>query len=242
MSDYAFEFDGHDLNSLFVVSSVQRGLPPREPTLVDVPGRSGALFGGTRATPPTITVSLYAIGSTREQRQQAMRTLAGWLAVDEPKRLVLGDEGGRYRLAVPSADASMSQWIDADSVEVTFTCPDPWLYGEVMTETLPSGGTLAITVGGTAPTWPTITANATGGSQGSWIVTLEDGTGIYASIPSGTTHALTADCGARTLVVNEGVAMLPPSYDWPRLTPGAHTLTMAQGTGDATVTWVERWW
>lgn len=240
---YSLIFDGHDLTEHFAIERhATRTLGVWEPNLVDVPGRSGALFGGTRRMPVTLTFDLYAIDGTREERQQAMRMLAGWLAVDEPKQLVLGDESPRYRMAVPSGEGMQEAYLNADHASVTFTCPDPWLYGEVVTETLPSGGTLTITVGGTAPTWPTITANATGGSQGSWIVTLEDGTGIYASIPSGTTHALTADCAERTLVVNEGVAMLPPSYDWPRLAPGAHTLTMAQGTGDATVTWVERWW
>jgi hypothetical protein len=97
-------------------------------------------------------------------------------------------------------------------------------------------------VGGTAPTWPTIECEATGGTQDSWVVTLDGGPAIYAAIPSGTELEVTADCGARTLMVNREAAMLPPAYDWPMLTPGEHTLAMSQGTGDATVTWRERWW
>lgn len=234
-------WDGEELSAGWVfVSDRHEQLLPRNVTTIDVPGRDGAIFGGVTQAVRQLTLSLYVLGRS-DERAEHVRELAARLAVDEPRPLRFGDE--LTRMAIPNADVMSTVYFDAEGwVDVTFECPDPWLYGEVMTETLPSGGTLSITVGGTAPTWPTITANATGGSQGSWIVTLEDGTGIYAAIPSGTTHALTADCGARTLVVNEGVAMLPPSYDWPRLTPGTHTLTMAQGTGDATVTWVERWW
>lgn len=240
---YELTFDGHELSDLFAVERhATRPLGAWEPTLVDVPGRDGALFAGTRRTPVQLTFDLYAIGGTREERQGAMRTLAGWLAVDSPRQLVLGDEGGLWRLAVPTGDSAQEAFLNADHVAVTFECPDPWLYGEARTATIPSGGSVEVEVGGTAPTWPTIECEATGGTQDSWVVTLDGGPAIYAAIPSGTELEVTADCGARTLMVNREAAMLPPAYDWPQLTPGAHTLTMAQGTGDATVTWRERWW
>ena len=235
-------FDGVELTSLFVVSDLRRPLAPRNVALVDVPGRDGALFAN--ATQATVEVSMTLTVRSRDlqERSAAVRALAALLTVPEPRPLAISDDGGLYYMAIPSSDQDGERFVNAERFEVKFTCPDPWLYGEVRTATIPSGGSVDVEVGGTAPTWPTITASATGGSQGSWIVTMEDGSGIYAAIPSGTELEVTADCGARTLMVNREAAMLPPAYDWPMLTPGEHTLTMAQGTGDATVTWQERWW
>lgn len=235
-------FDGVDLTETFVVSDLRRALVPRDVSLVDVPGRDGSLFSSVSNSSRTITMTMTVRSQDVLARSQSIRQLAAILSTTEPRPLSISDDGGLYYMAVPSSDVDGERFINAERFDVTFTCPDGWLYGETQTETLPSGGTLSIDVGGTAPTWPTITAEATGGTQDSWIVTLEDGTGIYAAIPSGTTYDLTANCGERTMSVNDSVAMLPPSYDWPRLAPGTHTLTMAQGTGDATVTWQERWW
>lgn len=235
-------FDGVDLTDLFIVSDLRRALVPRDVSLVDVPGRDGSLFSSVSNTARTITMTMTVRSQDVLARSQAIRQLAAILSTAEPRPLAISDDSGLYYMAVPSSDTDGERFINAERFVVTFTCPDPWLYGDTVTETLPSGGSLALTVGGTAPTWPTITANATGGSQGSWIVTMEDGSGIYAAIPSGTTYDVTANCDERSMSVNDSVAMLPPSYDWPRLAPGAHTLTMTQGTGDATITWQERWW
>ena len=240
---YTCTFDGHDLTLLFSVEyHMSRALPTWEPTLVEVPN-TGALFGGTRALPVTITMQLVSLDSTRDGRQEALRTLAGWLAVDEPKQLILGDEGGRYRLAIPTDEAAIEPFLNADSVEVSFTCPDPLLHGTERTVTVPSGGSVTISVGGTAPARPTITANsARGSSSGAWAVTTESGSGIYAAIASNTTRAVVANVATRTLTVAGSVVMLNAAYDWPILTPGSHTLTMSQGTGAATVKWEELWW
>jgi len=239
VSDYAFTFDGHDLDSLFVVSEVERGLAPWEPTLVDVPGRHGSLLAATRATAVTVTATLYARAATREGRQTSMRTLASWLAVDGARQLVLGDEGGLRRMAVPTDTAPLSQWIDADAVQVTFVCPDPRLWGEHGTATVST--TATVTVGGTAPTAPTIRATAAqAGDGGFWRLADETGACVYVELGSGT-HAIDADCAARTLAVDGATVALPPAFDWPTWAAGEHTLTLT-GSGAATVEWDERWW
>lgn len=241
-TDYACMFDGHDLTQFFVVDyQMERRLPTWEPALVDVPARSGALFGGTRANPVTIGMRLAVIDRYRDRRQELLRMLAGWLAVDEPKKLVLGDEGGAYRLAIPSDDAQVTPHLNADSVELTFTCPDPLLHGETRTATVPSGGTATIHVVGTAPTAPRITVSAKGAATG-WTLAMPDGSGIHADIPSGATRAIVADCAERTLTVGGETAMLATSYYWPVLNPGDNVLTMTAGTGAATIEWEELWW
>ncbi len=165
-------FDGVELTSMFVVSDLRRPLAPRNVALVDVPGRDGALFAN--ATQATFEVSMTLTVRSRDLRERsaAVRALAALLTVPEPRPLAIGDDGGLYYMAIPSSDQDGERFVNAERFEVKFTCPDPWLYGEARTATIPSGGSVEVEVGGTAPTWPTITAAATGGTQDSWIVAL----------------------------------------------------------------------
>ena len=77
-------FDGHELTKFFSVRwGVERPLPEWTPNLVTVPGRAGAILAGTRAEPTTVSMELAYIDKSRTRRQEAARTLASWLAVDE---------------------------------------------------------------------------------------------------------------------------------------------------------------
>lgn len=240
----AVMWDGEELGAGWTfVSDRREQLLPTDVATVDVPGRDGALFGGVTRAVRQVTLALYVLGPVGE-RAPHVRELAARLAVDGPRPLMFSDEAPLWRMAVPNAESESEVYYDAEGyTDVEFVCPDPWLYGEERSVTVPSGGSVTFTVGGTAPTWPTITASATGSSQGAWILRLDDSSkGIYAAIASGVTRPVVADCDARTLTVNDATSMLAPSYDWPELTPGTHTLAMTQGTGAATVTWTERWW
>ena len=237
-------WDGEELGAGWTfVSDRREQLLPTDVATIDVPGRDGALFGGVTRTVRQVTLALYVLGPVGE-RAPHVRELAARLAVDGPRPLMFSDEAPLWRMAVPNAESDSEVYYDAEGyTDVEFVCPDPWLYGEERSVTVPSGGSVTFTVGGTAPAWPTITASATGSSQGTWILRLDDSSkGVYAAIASGVTRPVVADCDARTLTVNNATSMLAPSYDWPELTPGTHTLAMTQGTGAATVTWTERWW
>lgn len=247
---YALTFDGHDIGAAYAVERhATRTLSSWEPNLVDVAGRIGALYAGTRALPAQVTVDIYALGSTREARQAEMRTLADWLAVDEPKTLTLGDEEVNSvqltRKAIPTGESMQEAYLSADHAEVTFVCPDPRLYGAtgvVGRINAQNGATISVTVGGTAPTEPMLAGTATGNSAGLWKLVDETGAGIYYAIPDGTSYAFVADCANRTLTLNGNTVMLPPTYDWMSWEPGAHTLTMTGGVSTINVSWPTRWW
>lgn len=240
---YECYFDGHDICELFTVAyHMSRRLPEWEPTLIDVPGRTGAVFGGTRARPIEIKMTLCPLAKGREERQEALRTLAAWLAVDEPKALFLGDEGGRHRLAVPTGEIEIEPYLDADTTEVTFVCPDPRLFGEVRTVAVGTTET-ALLVSGTAAAMPVIEATATPDGTGTWkIVNVGTGDYMQVSLTTGASHAVTFDCEARTLTVDGNVAMLAPTCDWLTLEPGENELKVSIGTGTANVAWRDVWW
>lgn len=235
-------FDGHNLTNLFAVSDLRNSLLPRNIGTEDVPGRDGSLFTGATLSARTITLTLTIIDRSITGRQAAERLLASILAVDEPRPLSISIDGGLYYMAIPHADSEGSRYRNATSYEVVFEVPDPVAYGETKTITVPSGGSVTFTVGGTYPTMPTISAPAAAnGSGGFWRLRLEDGSYLLATIPSGVSSApVIADCEKRTLKVNGNVALLVPDADWLVFEPGEHTLEMT-GTGAATVVFTERW-
>lgn len=236
-------FDGHDLTSLFVVShELARGLPKWEPVLVDVPARVGTIYGGTRALPLEITLQLCPRSLDRDTRHESFRTLAGWLAVSEPRQLVLGDEGGRYRLAVPTDTAEITPYLDGDVVEVKLTCPDPRLYGETKTKTVGTSAT-NVTIGGTAATALTVSVTATPNSSGNWTLTnITTGEYILVKLATGSSHAVAIDCAKRTLTVDGAVKALSTDSDWLVLDPATYSLRVTAGSGTATLSWREMWW
>lgn len=237
---YALTFDGHDIGASYAVERhVTRQLGNWEPSLMDVPGRDGAAFAGTRRLPVELTFDIYATEDTREGRQASMRRLASWLAVDAPKPLYLGDEGDLYRLALPTSTSDQEASLDSDHVGVAFTCPDPRLVGPSHELAITSGADFEVL--GTAPTGPTITATgATNGAGGYWRATDEAGNAIHVVLAAGS-HTIVADCESRTLKVDGTVTALHPAYDWMEWAPGTHALTIVGG-GTVSVAYSERWW
>lgn len=141
MSDFKAVFNLHDLSELFVISPPERTLTAWEPTSVEAV--IGATPTGTKAQPMEIKLTLTTFAETERQRLADLRTLSSWLAVDEPKSLVLTDElYGEYssgnraymmRYAWPSGAPKVTPALNATTVEVTFICPDPRAYETVYT-------------------------------------------------------------------------------------------------------------
>ena len=235
-------FDGHDLNSLFVVSrpTFETFAPNR--SFQDVLGRDGTVYMGGSLIGGNISVKLSVIRKTPAQRREDLSTLFMWLDVDEPKWLVMDDQPGISYKAIPSGDMPIDSFTNADSVVVNFRLLEAAAYGDTVTVTVPSGGSLTFTVDGTYPTKPTITANAArDGSSQVWGLKLDNGAFLHVATGSASARDVVLDCENRTLTIQGAVALPTLDSDWFELAPGTHTLTMDKGTGAATVTYKERW-
>lgn len=235
-------FDGHDLNSLFVVSrpTFETFAPNR--SFQDVLGRDGTVYMGGSLIGGSISVKLSVIRKTPAQRREDLSTLFMWLDVDEPKWLVMDDQPGISYKAIPSGDMPIDSFTNADSVVVNFRLLEAAAYGDTVTKTVPSGGSLTFTVDGTYPTKPTITANAArDGSSQVWGLKLDNGAFLHVATGSASARDVVLDCENRTLTIQGAVALPTLDSDWFELAPGTHTLVMDKGTGAATVTYKERW-
>ena len=141
MSAYTAIFNGHDLSQLFVISPPERTLTTWEPDLVAMPNGYGSLFAGTKAQAMEITLRLTTFAETLDDRLADLRTLSGWLFVDEPKKLAFTDEsydyttiggyertGNLYRMALPTGTPKVTHTLNAATAEVKFICPDSRAY------------------------------------------------------------------------------------------------------------------
>lgn len=242
---YICTFNNYDLLGYFDVSyEIDRVLPEWEPTIIEVPASNVAIFGGTRAKPMKVGMTLITKdGFNRDTRQLIIRELARILAVDYPRQLVLGDEHGLYRLAMPNGEMEITPHLNADTIHVEFICPDPRLYGDTETRTVSTSAT-TVNVGGTANTEPTVTVTATPNSSGVW--RIEDSTSgqlmQVSGLSTGSSHSLVFDCNSRQLSVDGTVAMLDTNSDWFSLKPGNHSMRVTAGSGSATLQFIEKWW
>ena len=128
---------------------------------------------------------------------------------------------------------------------MTFIAIEPAAYGETRTATVPSGGSVTITVNGTYPTRPTFYASAAVRDSSSSVWGIRHGGGNYIHIPtgSGASRRVDIDCAKRVATITASRTVVLPTLDsdWIELNPGQNTLSNDKGTGACTGTWVERW-
>lgn len=235
-------FDGHDLGELFVCGDPKITVFAHKLKTDEADNRNGSAVLGRTWGNGNVTFSIGVHGSAHERRDR-LSTLAAWLDVDTEKPLVLPDTPERYYMAMPDGDVTPDRYIDGEIAQLTFKLVDPIAYGRERTVTVPSGGSVEFTVGGTSPTAPLITASAVrNASSQVWGLRLDEGDFVHVATGAAAARAVEIDCGARTLTVTGAVSVPTLDSDWLVLKPGKHTLRMDNGTGAATVTFRERWY
>lgn len=229
-------FDGHDLSGPFVVEDVRRpAMAEASPETIAVPGADGVVLAGLTVGPVTVEVDLRCIRPDKERVRQALRELAGWLLVREPRELTISDEPGLRRMAVPSGATDVEEFLSTGGLTVSFLCPEPFARGARRTVDLAAGDN-EVRAYGTYPTRPTITAvPATG--QGSWRATVDHGEYVEVSADFGGA-TLTLDFEGRAATMGTGCERVTLQSDWWEMAPGRHVVTV---TSAATMTWEERW-
>jgi hypothetical protein len=237
-------FDGHRLNDLFGIGIIDAQPPSFEPNLLSRP--RGSMLRGRRYGDGSISVALVAKRGRGRSVECSTGELLSWLDVDGARMLTLPSDDGRRRLVVPTGvSVDDPEW--GDRLTVSFEQVDPYLYGETRTATMSSSATsVTLSVGGTAPTRPTVTCQMAYGAPSSlrvWQLTDEDGDKVALVLPDGSTHAVTIDCAARSAAIDGAPTTITLESDWLELAPGEHTLrrTVGQVGSSTRISWVERW-
>lgn len=118
-------FDGHNLSSLLNVLDVKRGIGP---------GKSNTVIKGGRKRGSRLVKTTYdskeiqmTISLTRDLVSKR-REIAGILNVDEPKKLIFGDEPDKYYWAIPDGDFNIEEIPQYGSGTLTWLIEDGIAY------------------------------------------------------------------------------------------------------------------
>lgn len=229
-------FNGYLITDRFIVSDLTRGFAKRDTKSISVPGMDGAIFGSSVLAPIEVSMTVSYVSNDEYERQSALNELAEVLNVSEPEPLYIPPGRASYYLAVPSG-GDLTRYVGAESFKLTFTVPDPVMYGHP-SKTVRAFGTL--TVGGNYRTYPSFSmpsATAAGGILG---ISVNGGT-FDIPIDDSSPHAVIIDCSNRTVTV-DGTSKLPTiGSDWPVFEPGSNTAQLSSGTGTVTINYHERW-
>jgi len=233
-------FNGNVISDHFLVADVQRPPVGRDNVMTEVSGMDGSLITGSTMPQATITVLIVISDAGVTERREAIRTLMGMVHTTEPARLEFASDNGRYYMAMLDGDVPFTEHVRSGLVELNFVTEKPLLYGnDVVSVTIPSGGSETFTVGGTYRTRPIIAASSATASGGLWGLRLDDGDTMRVSVSG--TKPVRIDCEERTVFVNDTLVPLNMAYDWFELEPGQHKIQNDVGTGACTVTWREMW-
>lgn len=144
-------FNGIDFSDLAVIEYIRRPLMgARNINSKPLLNQYHSIFSSVERDSPTIEVDLRIIGEDRFEVSDISRTITRHLNVNEPKKLELRDEPGKYNFAIPEGDTENHKFLNTGFVTVRFMCPDPYLYSSNLTLIEDGSGKLTGVNNGTA--------------------------------------------------------------------------------------------
>ena len=236
-------YGGRNIAPRYLVNNIVRPGPNRVNRMDRANGSDRALLMGTDYEGSNISFDIWATDlNTRHEQQAAVRDIQGIFSRRDEAPLAFSDDDGLYYMAVPTGAMQPERYLNAVNVHVELALADPIMYGRTCEIVVPSGGSTTFKVGGSYPAQPVIEASAVrNASSLVWGLRLDDGDFMHVKTGSSSARTVKLDCAERTLVLNGDVALPTVDSDWLAFEPGVHTLAMDNGTGAATVTFVERW-
>lgn len=236
-------FDGYDLSPILKVETpIERSiLPPVDVGSESFGGRMGSVWRSSSLGALELGVNVRLIarpGPTREARlsfEDLRRRVAYRLWKPTPRRLVVDDAPDVWYLATLSGDSSLERLAHTGGARLTFLCPDPRAHGRTHELYSPTGGSVAVRVGGTAATAPVVTIDMDGSS----VVVTFDGAPfrLNGTVPGA--GAVTIDAEAHSTTKAGEPVCVNISDDYPEWSPGTtHTVECSE---PFKVSWEERW-
>lgn len=157
----AFRFRGVHSDTHFIVEKVIRSvLPPVSHTMQEIAGRPGAIHQKSRLGIKKFSFRIRIRQKTIRALNEKVREIADWLYSDQQEELVLDKDPTRYYWAYLEGDTDLDEIVRIGKGTLTFICPDPIAYDNVLNTQPVASGTEATTlnIGGTYKTYPYVIA------------------------------------------------------------------------------------
>ena len=228
-----------------VVERVHDDPPEARPNTIDVPGRDGEVLRELTYGPRDITLECRVFAPKWSDFDRVIDEISAALMDGQEHLLSVRTHPGEHYMAYLSS-VMQDERIGGTGIgylELAFVASDPWRYGREGSVTVPSGGAATFLVGGTAPAKVSVRTSYAVRSSGSsvWGVRFDEGDFMHVALPSISSRRVEIDADDRTVKVANATDMITLDASWPKLEPGTHVARMDQGTGAATLTWIERY-
>lgn len=236
----SIEYAGHSFDDYVSAELLEPVGHVVTPETARVPGRPGLVLLSSEVEPLELRVRLFLDAPdalTVAQRSEVRRTLRAWLLCAGGGELVVpGEPELTWHDALCAGVSDWSSLFAEGSAVVTFECLDPIAYGAEA-----SSDAESFTVGGTWPTWPTLTLVASAGSS---LRVTDDASGAYVLVEGAFTggEQVVVDCAVQSVTIDgidasKDVAL---GSDFFALKPGTADLAFS-GCSSHMVSWMERW-
>lgn len=238
-------YDGFDLTRYVIVKLERPVGPSLRIKSEQVSGRDGEIPVSIELDTLQVTAHCTLRRKYYYQWERVRMELAAAFTKLGERVLTLPDEPGLYRMATASLTDNVQTPLEPPvEFSVEFVCHNPIAYGNEHSVTIPSGGSVEFEVGGMLPVINinmTAAAAVRNSSSGVWGVRFDEGDFMHVALSSGSSRKIEIDCEKRTVRVANATDMITLDSSWPKLEPGTHVARMDQGTGTATLTWIERY-
>lgn len=232
IGDWDIALDGKKLANSFIVRGVDMSaLPDITLNEIVIDGKPGSWFSGRQIGTRQITVRLGILSQTRER----VDALESWihsaflLTSDGEKRLDLGH--GHYVNAVMSGSTPIERDGFWSKTDVTFTCFDPYIYGNTYEIPLVSGEN-KINITGACPTPGLFEIT----NHSNNFELRDTGTGKRVKIDNaGTSIPIIIDMNIRKCTQSGAYMAADPTItEFWDLRPGINTIALQTGSGKLT--------
>lgn len=224
-------YDGINLADHFIVRSIEMPLLPEiDASTLRIDGKAGEWFSKRQIGTRDVVIGLGVLNDTKDRKEilDTWWQLSELISKDKECKLELGT--GRYVNAILVGDTDIKTNGKWSTVEVTFRCFDPYVYGDTHTETLKAGNN-TIYVKGKCQTYPVI--SLTGASTTTLTDTLTGDKVRVESLTSSQTLVINMAEYRCTVNGNYKAADISVTDFWP-LRPGENTLNVSSGSGSLT--------
>lgn len=228
-------YDGVTLSDYFIIRGVDMPmLPTIETTSLNIDGKPGAWFTsrqiGTRDI--ILRLAILADSKNRVDIMDEWLRFSHLITKGEEKQLDLGN--GYYVNAVMTGTSNITRNMRWSTVDVTFRCFDPFIYGDTHVEQL-SAGDNDVYIQGDYPAFPVYTIN---GAEESFTLKNNDTGKVVTVHGLASDTKLTIDMAKyRCTVRDRYYQPADPSVSdfWP-LEPGANSINLSSGYGELVYT------
>ena len=128
---YEVNFAGVNLSDYCTVLNIERSvLPPRENFSKTIPTMHGSYYTGYRYGERAISLEVYVKAPTKEEYVKKVRRLADVLHTENPCKLTVSDEPGKYYYAVVDGETALEKTVFSGTLTINFICHDPVAYSD----------------------------------------------------------------------------------------------------------------